>query len=141
MGCIPESTNEERSAPRHYSRTRQILLLTVVIIAVACVDFLGFTAEGENLKAVLSDLGCRSSGSLGGWPMGQEHRIAFDRPLTDDEIARLAAAMAQCRRRYFAIILRGWDISDVRLDEIRETLFARSKGWVKRGRAGKANER
>jgi hypothetical protein len=99
-------------------------IVIAVAVAIACViatvDYVSFDRACREAVAASIELGGRPS-SIGGWPMGREFVIRFDRPPTDDALRRLAAAGHGSRRisltLYFAC-----EVSDARLRAMRETV-------------------
>ncbi|UUO06685.1 hypothetical protein M4951_25500 [Blastopirellula sp. J2-11] len=70
---------------------RQIILTTITaaFVLVATVDHYQYEAHGKRRSAIVSEFGGRT-GSLMGWPWGKEVMISLPRPLSDEELQRLA---------------------------------------------------
>lgn len=66
------------------------------------VDYVRFANVHRRLVATASELGGHV-GSIGGWPFGQEFRVRFDHPVTDDALRRLVDAVPKSPR--FALMV------------------------------------
>ncbi len=92
-------------------------LAVLVLLAVAIVDYIHLAAICRDVSTTASGFGAHV-GSIGGWPFGREYVISLDRPLSDDELRRLAVATSVSPRIYVCLIFHCM-IRDDRLDEMR----------------------
>lgn len=82
------------------------------------IDFIQFERTIDKAGFAVDGLGGEMT-SLGGWPLGQETYVIFDRPLTADEIARL-----KCLRHIRGTQAIGFrcEMTPEKLHEIREAI-------------------
>jgi hypothetical protein len=90
------------STPIPRSRWRKGLLWAALFVAAgsAAADYAVWHARKRQALAVVADLGGRAGG-IGGWPLGEELVISFNRDLTDEEIQRLAILNSLAGRRHY----------------------------------------
>ncbi|EAQ80690.1 hypothetical protein [Blastopirellula marina] len=100
---------------------RSIILTTIVavLVLIATVDHYQYEAHGKRRSAIVSEFGGRT-GSLMGWPWGKEVMISLPRPLSNEELRRLAILNA-AGRDYVSVWFQ-CELNDEQLKAVKQVL-------------------
>ena len=104
----------------HRSITLGVLVLVAIACAVAIGDYVYFERACDRVVTVTCELGGQPY-SIGGWPVGRECVLRFDRLLTADDLSRLIAATRGSRRIYLNVVF-SCNIPDDHLAAIRKNV-------------------
>ena len=89
--------------------------------AYAVFDYYRYEQSRERALVVAKELGGRPY-SIGGWPIGTEQLIVFDRPLSDAELERLAVWNQLAKRDYVRVFLHR-DLTEPQFEMFRQALW------------------
>jgi hypothetical protein len=115
------TTSASALTPRTRWRKRVVWAAVLLVVAVASSDFAQWHVRKQRALDVVFELGGRA-GSIGGWPLGEEIVITFERELTDEDFQRLAILNTLSGRHYVGVHLADGNLSDTRLAWIQEIL-------------------
>lgn len=105
---------------RRLKRWRLRLSIVTILISVVGYDYISYHAKlNSTLREVVVLNGHYSS--LTDWPFGKELHISFDRPLTSDELQKLAV-LNSLSSRHFVVVYFYCDLESGQLDEVRSAL-------------------
>jgi hypothetical protein len=101
--------------------TATLAVVAVIVCIVAIADYLWFEKSCDGIVAISNELGGPAF-SIGGWPIGREFQLRFDRPLSDEDVQRLAAADPESRRVHIILRFR-CKVPEARLAAMREMVL------------------
>lgn len=95
-------------------------VILVTAGAYAVFDYYRYEQSREHALSEVKDLGGRAY-SIGGWPIGTEQLLIFDRPLSVEELERLAIWNQLAKRDYVRVLLHR-DLTEAQWEMFRKSL-------------------
>lgn len=103
--------NEENAGEVNERATRRVRIryaiyfLLILAVVIGILDYQRYHAQLDRAMAVVSDLEGRA-GSLLDWPFGRDMVISFERPLSGEELERLAVLNSLQGRHNVSVFFR-----------------------------------